>query len=31
LGPSRRIVISSTSRWRNGLMAFSVIGGCCLG
>jgi hypothetical protein len=29
--PSRRMVVSSTSRWRNGLMAFSVIGGSCLG
>src|SRR5262249_40266217 len=31
LGVSRRIVMSSISRRRNGLMALSVIGGSCLG
>jgi hypothetical protein len=31
LGAKRRIVMSSISRRRNGLMAFSVIGGSCLG
>jgi hypothetical protein len=31
LGPSRRIARSSISRWRNGLMALSVMGGSCLG
>jgi hypothetical protein len=31
LGLSRRIVMSSISRRRNGLMALSVIGGSCLG
>jgi hypothetical protein len=30
LGLSRRIVMSSISRRRNGLMALSVIGGSCL-